>query len=100
MQLLPVLASMLVGVSAGLILVAGIELVRARRARESAGDRRTISLGLRAVLDLVALPRGIEERWASQDLERRLRYAGLTLDGRAFVAARWLVLRLGLLLAV
>ena len=31
------------------------------------------------------LPRGIEERWGSQDLERRLRYAGLTLDGRVLL---------------
>lgn len=100
MQLLPVLASILAGAAVGLICVAGIEFVRMRSAGEGARHRHTISRGLAAVLTLVVLPRGIEERWGSQDLERRLRYAGLTLDGRAFAAARWLVLWLGLLLAV
>ena len=91
---------MLAGAAVGLILMAGIEFVRMRRAREGARDRHTIGRGLAAVLDLVALPRGIEERWGSQAIDRKLRYAGLRLDGRAFAAARWLVLWVGIVLAV
>lgn len=99
MQILPLLASILAGAAAGLLLLTGITLARAAPRREAHG-RRARTEWLRPALRLIALPRGVEERWGSEVVKQQLRYAAFRLDAREFAAARWLLLWTGMLLAV
>ena len=100
MNPLPIVASLLAGVAVGLGVVVGIGLLWRRQESPETLDRGGIADNLRPALGLIALPRGIEERWGSGAVEQKLRYAGLDWEGREFAAVRWALLWLGMLLAV
>lgn len=99
MNLLPVLASLLAGAAAGVAVVAAVGL-RAGRQEPGKASARSVDQALRPVLRLIALPRGVEGRWASGSVGLRMRFAGLSWELREFAAARWALLWLGIVLAV
>lgn len=99
MNFLPVLASLLAGAAVGLAVVTAAGMTGREQESQRATDRG-VAEALRPALNLIALPRGIERRWASEAMEQRMRHAGLTWVGREFAAARWALLWLGILLAV
>jgi len=97
---LPIVVSLLAGAAVGLAAIAAIGLLWRGQASPKAASRDRITDTLRPVLGLIALPRGIEERWASKVVEQKLRYAGMDWEGREFAAARWALLWLGIVLAM
>ena len=99
MNLLPVLASVFAGAAVGLAAMAAVSTM-ARGPESGRAADRSASEVLRSALNLMALPRRIEARWASEAVGQRMRFAGLTWEAREFAAARWALLWLGILLAV
>ena len=99
MNLLPVLASLFAGAAVGLAVVAAAGVMARAQESRRASDRG-VAEALRPALNLIALPRGLEGRWASEAVGQRMRFAGLNWEAREFAAARWALLWLGLLLAV
>lgn len=99
MNALPVVASLLAGAAIGMMVAATVELVRSVRRRETHGSPG-VTHRLRPVLQLIAVPPGLERRWDSDAVQQKLRYSGVRLEGHEFAAARWMLLWLGLLLVV
>jgi tight adherence protein C len=98
-NLLPVLASLFAGAAVGLMAAAVVGMMAGGQETWRPPDRG-MAEALRPVLNLIALPRGIEAHWASEAVEQRMRFAGLNWDAREYAAARWALLWLGILLAV
>lgn len=86
---LEVLATVLAGVSAGLIAAVALELARARLARTQV---RSLGVSLEyagPILEQVPVPSAVARRWSDRELPHRLAQAGLGWKPEALVGLRW-----------
>ena len=97
MPVLPILASLLAGAAAAM---ATLTVVGLAAKFGPVAPRRTALDRLRPLLQATALPPGLERSWGSETVSRDLHFAGARLQVREFAALRWLLLWLGVLLAI